>query len=271
MATALAIIHGLVAVALLGGITHQTLAAWAPADGRRGSFFSRFRAVKPAAFTNAIVAFYVISTILGAILYLYFRTNVSPRAGERQSMGGPWALRHQGALHCDRIGAPAGLLGVLASPAQRRTRAHARRADLDPCLHRLVEFSHRSRHEQHQGLRVMTSSHAFRRFAFAFGTGFAVFYLLARAQDLALFTVFPTLGVVLPGAQRGNETALFRLPAMHWYGWMATAALGASVLGLVAAGMSERSTRPNWFGWWWLIPPFAMIGCIYLTMPWFLL
>jgi hypothetical protein len=78
MATALAIIHGLVAVALLGGITHQTLAAWAPADGRRGSFFSRFRAVKPAAFTNAIVAFYVISTILGAILYLYFRIDVSP-------------------------------------------------------------------------------------------------------------------------------------------------------------------------------------------------
>jgi hypothetical protein len=34
--------------------------------------------VKPAAFTNAIVAFYVISTILGAILYLYFRIDVSP-------------------------------------------------------------------------------------------------------------------------------------------------------------------------------------------------
>ena len=30
MATALLIIHGLIAVALLGAITHQTLATWAP-------------------------------------------------------------------------------------------------------------------------------------------------------------------------------------------------------------------------------------------------
>jgi len=48
MATALLISHGLVAVALLGALTHQTLATWAPARGRSGSFFSRFRAVPSA-------------------------------------------------------------------------------------------------------------------------------------------------------------------------------------------------------------------------------
>ena len=50
MATALLIIHGLVAVALLGAITHQTLATWAPARGQPGSFFGRFRAVPSASY-----------------------------------------------------------------------------------------------------------------------------------------------------------------------------------------------------------------------------
>ena len=53
MATALLIIHGLVAVALLGAITHQTLATWVPARERPGSFFGRFRAVPSASFGNS--------------------------------------------------------------------------------------------------------------------------------------------------------------------------------------------------------------------------
>jgi hypothetical protein len=43
MATALLIVHGLVAVAQLGAITHQALAAWAPSRARSDSFFGRFR------------------------------------------------------------------------------------------------------------------------------------------------------------------------------------------------------------------------------------
>lgn len=62
MAIALLIIHGLVAVALLGAVTHQTLATWAPA-ARPGSFFGRFRAVRPAAFADAIVILYLISAL----------------------------------------------------------------------------------------------------------------------------------------------------------------------------------------------------------------
>ena len=38
----------------------------------------------------------------------------------------------------------------------------------------------------------MTSSHAFRRFAFAYGTAFAVLYVVALKWDLALFTVYPS-------------------------------------------------------------------------------
>jgi hypothetical protein len=90
MATALLIIHGLVAVALLGAITHQTLATWAPARERPGSFFRRFRAVPAASFTDAIVVLYAVSALLGGIVYLRFRIDIRPdleRAGHWQTLG----------------------------------------------------------------------------------------------------------------------------------------------------------------------------------------
>jgi amino acid permease len=119
----------------------------------------------------------------------------------------------------------------------------------------------------------MTSSHAFRRFAFAYGTAFAVLYVVALKWDLALFTVYPSLGVVLPGTHHSRDTADpamgFLAPAMYWYGWTATVALGALVPGLAAALMPERWTHRIWPEWFWVIPALAMIACVYLTMPWF--
>ena len=53
----------------------------------------------------------------------------------------------------------------------------------------------------------MTSSAPFRRFAFAFGTTFAVLYVVALAKDLALFTVFPSLGIVLAGTHHTRDVA----------------------------------------------------------------
>jgi hypothetical protein len=90
VATALLIVHGLVAVALLGAITHQTLATWAPARARAGSFFGHFRAVQPASFANAVVLLYAVSAFLGAVVYLSFRVDVRPdleRAGHWPALG----------------------------------------------------------------------------------------------------------------------------------------------------------------------------------------
>jgi hypothetical protein len=78
VATVLLIVHGLVAVALLGAITHQTLSAWAHARARPGSFFGRFRTVPSGAFTYAVVVLYSITAALGAIVYLYFRVDIRP-------------------------------------------------------------------------------------------------------------------------------------------------------------------------------------------------
>ena len=117
----------------------------------------------------------------------------------------------------------------------------------------------------------MMSSHTFRTFAFAYGIAFAVLYVLALAQDLALITVYPTLGLVVWATHHAQDTApsMASLPAMHWYGWMATAALGALMLGLIAAWLPERWTRHLRSGWLWVAPTSAMIACGYLAMPWF--
>ena len=90
MVTALLIVHGLVAVALLGAISHQALASWAPAGARPGSFFGRFRTVPAASFANAVVILYLASALLGGIIYLYFRVDIRPgleQAGRWQTLG----------------------------------------------------------------------------------------------------------------------------------------------------------------------------------------
>jgi hypothetical protein len=90
MVTTLLIIHGLVAVALLGAITHQALASWASADARPGSFFGRFRTVPAASFANAVIVLYVATALLGGIVYLYFRVDIRPgleQAGYWQTLG----------------------------------------------------------------------------------------------------------------------------------------------------------------------------------------
>lgn len=74
--TVLLIAHGLLAVALLGAITHQALSVWMPAARPARSFVARFRAVTGASYVNAIVVLYVLTAILGGIIYATFRIEV---------------------------------------------------------------------------------------------------------------------------------------------------------------------------------------------------
>jgi hypothetical protein len=119
----------------------------------------------------------------------------------------------------------------------------------------------------------MTSHPAFRRFAFAYGTVFAILYAVARAKGLVLFTFYPSLGIVIMGLHRSRDVvdpALeFLAPEMYWYGWTGTAAIGALVFGLIAVLLPDRWTRWFWSGLLWVAPVLAMIECVYLTIPWF--
>jgi hypothetical protein len=119
----------------------------------------------------------------------------------------------------------------------------------------------------------MTPSAPFRRFAFAFGAAFAVCYAIALGRQLALFTVFPSLGLVLLGTVQPRDFADpalgFLAPAMYWYGWTATAALGALVVGLIATLLPKALTAWIWLGWLWVFPVAGMAACVYFTLPWF--
>ena len=113
----------------------------------------------------------------------------------------------------------------------------------------------------------MMSPPAFRKFAFAYGTTFAVLYAVARAKGLVLFTFYPSLGVVMVGLHRSRDVVD---PALEFLApETATATTGALVFGLIAALLPDRWTRWFWPGLLWVTPILAMIACVYLTIPWF--
>jgi hypothetical protein len=73
--TFLLIIHGLLAVALLGGLTHQAFATLWPARSS-GGFVSAYRSVSAARFTNVNIALYVVTFALGSFIYPAYRISV---------------------------------------------------------------------------------------------------------------------------------------------------------------------------------------------------
>jgi hypothetical protein len=75
MPTFLLIVHGLLAVVLLGGLTHQAMSVAWPSRNRNGIFRS-FRAVSGAVYTNANIVLYVVTAILGGTIYPVYRVAV---------------------------------------------------------------------------------------------------------------------------------------------------------------------------------------------------
>jgi len=73
----LAILHGVIAIALLGAMTHQVLSILSPARSA-GSFFGHFRGVRSTVFVDAIVALYAVTAILGAVVYFHFGIGIKP-------------------------------------------------------------------------------------------------------------------------------------------------------------------------------------------------
>lgn len=78
MITTLLILHGLLAVALLGAITHQALSTAKRVPQADRSFIDRFRSVGAATYTNVIIILFVVTSIAGALLYPPYRLDVRP-------------------------------------------------------------------------------------------------------------------------------------------------------------------------------------------------
>jgi hypothetical protein len=72
----LLIIHGILAVLLLGAITHQAIAAAWPATKRAPGFFNSLRSVNGMSYTNAVIILFLVTFALGTIIYPTYRVSV---------------------------------------------------------------------------------------------------------------------------------------------------------------------------------------------------
>jgi predicted membrane protein len=69
----LLMMHGLAAFLLLGALTHQAISVWAPIHGHIDSFFDRARAVSGRNYGAAILVLYILTFVLGMIIYPDFK------------------------------------------------------------------------------------------------------------------------------------------------------------------------------------------------------
>jgi hypothetical protein len=72
----LLIIHGILAVFLLGSITHQAVGVSWPVTKRGGGFVNAVRGVNGMSYTNVVIILFVVTFVLGTIIYPTYRTNV---------------------------------------------------------------------------------------------------------------------------------------------------------------------------------------------------
>jgi hypothetical protein len=74
--TILLIVHGLLAIALLGALTHQAMAVLMPVRQTAGGFVTRFRAVPAAGYATAICVLWILTFLMGAWIYTKYRIYV---------------------------------------------------------------------------------------------------------------------------------------------------------------------------------------------------
>jgi hypothetical protein len=72
----LLIIHGILAVFLLGAITHQTVGAAWPVTKKGNGFFQSVRGVNGMSYTNAVIVLFAVTFAIGTIIYPTYRINV---------------------------------------------------------------------------------------------------------------------------------------------------------------------------------------------------
>jgi hypothetical protein len=96
-----------------------------------------------------------------------------------------------------------------------------------------------------------------------FAAAFALIYVLAVENNWAVVTYHPKTGDwewLTKPSKNG--------PAMHWFGWVGTALLGAAGASLLAVPLTGKRAAPVWLGW--VIPMAVMVAFVYLLRGFFL-
>jgi hypothetical protein len=72
----LLIVHGILAVFLLGAVTHQAVGVAWPVTKRGSGFVHAVRGVNGMSYTNAIIVLFAVTFALGCIIYPTYRVSV---------------------------------------------------------------------------------------------------------------------------------------------------------------------------------------------------
>lgn len=95
-----------------------------------------------------------------------------------------------------------------------------------------------------------------------FSIAFAVIYALTIDRGWALFTYFPILGQFRLGQiAQTAETG----PPMHWYGWLATSAIGAGAIAGLGLLLPPNAGAKLWPTLSWAVPVLAMAYATWIT------
>ena len=101
------------------------------------------------------------------------------------------------------------------------------------------------------------------RFLTMFSAAFSIIYAIAVAANLAAITYHPKTdkwGWLTQEASNG--------PAMHWYGWLITALVGALIVSVVSLPLTQRRQPPAWIGW--AVPLATMVVFLYMLRSFFI-
>jgi hypothetical protein len=98
-----------------------------------------------------------------------------------------------------------------------------------------------------------------------FSIAFAIIYVASVQYNLAVVTYHPQLaqwGLLVEAPRQG--------PAMYWYGWLITSAVGAGVIAVLSLALPARAVERASAVLVWLVP-IVMIGVIaYIIRGYFL-
>jgi len=111
-----------------------------------------------------------------------------------------------------------------------------------------------------------------------FSVAFAVLYVLSMDNNWALFTYLARAGefhslVYAPPTPRAG-------PAMYWWGWLATSAIGAAIVAGIAAALPAGWAGRRWSSLtgptltWptltWVVPLAVLLVLVFLLRGWFI-
>jgi len=100
-------------------------------------------------------------------------------------------------------------------------------------------------------------------FTLVFGISFAILYVICDMAALPLFTYHPgTDRIDLGYAPARRDEG----PAMYWYGWLASASLGATILSGLAALLPDKIRSKIPLALAWVVPVVLLPILIYSLM-----